>query len=94
MVQFGNTMRLRANNENDNSRSFGINADVEYNRETEKMRIFSGNVRKENENVASFSKHDESLNVVYYDLTAQAEANEAINAFVAEVVEKAKGINF
>jgi hypothetical protein len=93
MVQFENTMRVRANNQNDNSRSFDINADVEYNRETEKMRIFSSNVRTtENENVASFSKAD-TLSINYYDLDKQSEVNEAINAFIAEVEEKTKNIN-
>ena len=94
MIQLENTLRVRFNNANDEAKKYNISADAEINTEEKNVRIYSGNVRTEEKNVATFSKHDESLNVVYYDLTAQAEANEAINAFVAEVVEKAKGINF
>lgn len=94
MIQIENTLRVRFNNANDEAKKYNISADAEINTEAQIVRIYSGSVRKEEENIATFSKHDESLNVVYYDLTAQAEANEAINAFVAEVVEKAKGINF
>lgn len=94
MIQLENTLRVRFNNANDEAKKYNISADAEINTEAQIVRIYSGNVRNEEKNVATFSKHDESLNVVYYDLTAQAEANEAINTFVAEVVEKAKGINF
>lgn len=94
MIQIENTIRVRFNNKNDETRIYDISADVEINREAQTARIYSGNVRTDDKNVATFSKHDESLNVNYYDLEAQAEVNNAINGFVAEVQEKVATINF
>jgi hypothetical protein len=94
MVQIENSIRVRINNLNDDKRSFNIAADCEINKENDTIRIFSGDVRKDEQYFASFSQHGKQLSVVYNDLSKQIEVNASINDFIAEAVEKVKDINF